>query len=234
MEIPRHIAIIMDGNGRWARQRGLPRVFGHKVGVESVREIVRVCAELGVEYLTLYTFSRENWRRPPREVKTLMAMLRHLLRREVEELNRRNVSIRAIGRIHELPPEVQERLRWAIETTKNNTGLKLYLALSYGARAEIWDAALSLARAIQEGRVQPEELTEEDFRQFLYDPELPDPDLLIRTSGELRVSNFLLWQIAYTEIYVTPTYWPDFRRKDLLKAIEEYNRRERRFGGVPE
>jgi len=234
LEIPRHIAIIMDGNGRWARQRGLPRVFGHKVGVESVREIVRVCAELGVEYLTLYTFSRENWRRPSREVKTLMAMLRHLLQREVEELNRRNVSIRAIGRLHELPPEVQERLRWAMETTKHNTGLKLYLALSYGARAEIWDAALRLVRAVQEGRVDPREMSEEDFRRFLYDPELPDPDLLIRTSGELRVSNFLLWQIAYTEIYVTPTYWPDFRRRELLKAIEEYNRRERRFGGVPE
>ncbi len=224
----------MDGNGRWARQRGLPRVFGHKVGVESVREVVRVCAELGVEYLTLYTFSRENWRRPSREVKTLMAMLQHLLQREVEELNRRNVSIRAIGRIHELPPEVQERLRWAMETSRHNMGLKLYLALSYGARAEIWDAALKLVRAVQEGRVRPEDLNEEDFRQFLYDPELPDPDLLIRTSGELRVSNFLLWQIAYTEIYVTPTYWPDFRRRELLQAIEEYNRRERRFGGVPE
>ncbi len=233
MEVPRHIAIIMDGNGRWAQQRGLPRIYGHRVGVESVREIVRTCASLGVEYLTLYTFSKENWKRPSDEVHTLMSMLRHLLRREVEELNRRNVVIRAIGRIEELPKDVIEELHRAIEITRNNTGLKLYLALSYGGRTEIVDAVRRLAEKIQAGEIQPGEITEDLFRAFLYDPELPDPDLLIRTSGEMRISNFLLWQIAYTELYITPTLWPDFRRKELLQAIEEYNRRERRFGGLP-
>lgn len=233
MEIPRHIAIIMDGNGRWAKKRGLPRKYGHRVGVESVREIVRACSSLGVEYLTLYTFSKENWTRPPEEVTTLMSMLRFLLRREVDDLNRRNVAIRAIGRIEDLPEDVKKELKRAVELTKNNTGLKLYLALSYGGRAEILDAAKSLAIDYANGKVDLDKLTEEDFWDYLYDPSLPEPDLLIRTSGEQRISNFLLWQIAYTELYITPTLWPDFRRKHLVEAIKEYNRRERRFGGLP-
>ena len=233
MEIPRHIAIIMDGNGRWAKKRGLPRIYGHRVGVESVREIIRACSSLGVEYLTLYTFSKENWTRPPEEVMTLMSMLRFLLRREVDELNRRNVTIRTIGRIEDLPEDVKKELKRAIELTKNNTGLKLYLALSYGGRTEILDAAKSLAIDYAEGKIDINSVTEKDFWRYLYDPGLPEPDLLIRTSGEQRISNFLLWQIAYTELYITPTLWPDFRRKHLIDAIKDYNRRERRFGGLP-
>ncbi len=232
MKIPRHVAIIMDGNGRWAKQRGLPRIFGHRAGIESVRDVVRTCSEIGVEYLTLYTFSSENWRRPPDEVKYLMSMLKRMLRREVEDLNRRNVRIRAIGRINQLPEDVRKELDRAIEKTKSNTGLKLYLALSYGGRAEIIDAFKKAYSLIRDGKITIEELDEESFSQFLYDPELPDPDLLIRTSGEMRISNFLLWQIAYTEIYITPTLWPDFRKDELLKAIEDFSHRERRFGGV--
>ena len=231
-KIPRHIAIIMDGNGRWAQKRGLPRILGHRTGIESVREIVRACSELGVEYLTLYTFSRENWKRPPKEVKALMGMLKRLLRQEVEELHRRNVRIRAIGRIMDLPDEVRKELVKAIEITKNNDGLKLYLALSYGGRAEIVDAVKNVARKVKENRLNLNDIDEEIVRNSLYDPELPDPDLLIRTSGEMRISNFLLWQIAYTEIYVTPTLWPDFRKEELIKAIEDYRKRERRFGGL--
>lgn len=230
--IPRHIAIIMDGNGRWAKKRGLPRIFGHRTGIESVREIVRTCSELGVEYLTLYTFSRENWKRPKEEVDALMKMLKRLLRREVDDLNRRNVKIKAIGRLEDLPDEVLEELKRAIDITKNNTGLKLYLALSYGGRAEIVDATRKIAEKIKRGEIEPEDIDEETFKNALYDPELPDPDLLIRTSGEMRISNFLLWHIAYTELYITPTLWPDFRRSELLKAIEDYKRRERRFGGI--
>ena len=222
----------MDGNGRWAKRRGLPRIFGHRAGIESVRDVVRTCSDLGVEYLTLYTFSSENWRRPSDEVQALMSMLKRMLKKEVDDLNRRNVRIKAIGRIKRLPEDVQEELKKAIEKTKNNTGLKLYLALSYGGRAEIIDAFKKAYKRISSGELTIDDLNEENFYQFLYDPELPDPDLLIRTSGEMRISNFLLWQIAYTEIYITPTLWPDFRKDDLLEAIEDFSRRERRFGGV--
>jgi len=232
LKIPRHIAIIMDGNGRWAQKRGLPRIVGHKTGVESVREVVRVASELGVEYLTLYTFSKENWKRPKDEVMGLMNLLKRLLRMEVEELNRNNVRIKAIGRLQDLPDEVLKELERARRLTENNDGLKLYLALSYGGRAEIVDAFKKAFRKWEEGKLTPDSINEETFREFLYDPELPDPDLLIRTSGEMRVSNFMLWQIAYSEIYVTPTLWPDFRREELLKAIEDYSKRERRFGGI--
>ena len=232
LKIPKHIAIIMDGNGRWAQKRGLPRIIGHKTGVESVREVVRVASELGVEYLTLYTFSRENWKRPKDEVMGLMNLLKRLLRIEVEELNRNNVRIKAIGRLQDLPDEVLEELERARRLTEKNDGLKLYLALSYGGRAEIVDALKKALKKCEEGKLSPDGIDEESFRQFLYDPELPDPDLLIRTSGEMRVSNFMLWQIAYSEIYVTPTLWPDFRREELLKAIEDYSKRERRFGGI--
>ena len=232
LKIPRHIAIIMDGNGRWARKRGLPRIVGHKTGVESVREVVRVASELGVEYLTLYTFSKENWKCPKEEVMGLMNLLKRLLRMEVEELNRNNVRIKAIGRLQDLPDEVLKELERARRLTENNDGLKLYLAISYGGRAEIVDAFKKALKKWEEGELTPDSIDEESFREFLYDPELPDPDLLIRTSGEMRVSNFMLWQIAYSEIYVTPTLWPDFRREELLKAIEDYSKRERRFGGI--
>lgn len=232
MKIPRHVAIIMDGNGRWAKQRGLPRIFGHRAGIESVRDVVRTCSEIGVEYLTLYTFSSENWRRPPDEVKSLMFMLKRMLRREVDDLSRRNVRMRAIGRVDQLPDDVREELGRAIEKTKDNNGLKLYLALSYSGRAEIIDAFKKIYALINQGKMSIDDLSEENFPKFLYDPELPDPDLLIRTSGEMRISNFLLWQIAYTEIYITPTLWPDFRKDELLKAIEDYGHRERRFGGI--
>lgn len=232
-EVPRHVAIIMDGNGRWAKQRGFPRLAGHRAGIESVREVIRAASEIGIRYLTLYTFSRENWKRPLDEVRGLMSLLKRLVRRETLELKRNNVRLKVIGRIHELPEDVQAELRWAMEETRENTGLTVYLALSYSGRAEVVDAIRKLAQEVQNGNLRPEAITEEVFRGFLYDPELPDPDLLIRTSGEMRISNFLLWQLAYTEIYITPTLWPDFRREEFLRAIEDYQRRERRFGGVP-
>jgi len=232
-KIPTHVAIIMDGNGRWAKRRGLPRVLGHKAGIESVREVIKVSKEVGVKYLTLFTFSKENWRRPPDEVDALMELLKRMLKREVEELHRNNVRIKAIGRIEDLPKNVRNGLIEAIKKTEKNTGLTLTLALSYGGRQEIVDAVKRIARDVAEGKIQAEDIEEDLFRSYLYDPELPDPDLLIRTSGELRISNFLLWEIAYTEIYVTPTLWPDFRREEYLKALEDFKKRERRFGGVP-
>ena len=231
-KIPKHIAIIMDGNGRWARKRGLPRMVGHKAGVESVREIVRVCGELGVEYLTLYTFSTENWQRPEGEVRFLMDMLKDLLIREVPELNRNNVRLNVIGRLDILPDDIRERIDWAIHTLSQNTGLKLILAISYGGRAEIVDA---IRRIVKEG-VSVDRIDEESLRKYFYDPKLPDPDLLIRTGarGRIRISNFLIYQSAYAELYFTETLWPDFRKEELIKAIEDYTRRERRFGRVLE
>ncbi|RKX68727.1 isoprenyl transferase [candidate division WOR-3 bacterium] len=232
LKIPKHIAIIMDGNGRWARKRGLPRMVGHKAGVESVREIVRVCGELGVEYLTLYTFSTENWQRPEGEVRFLMDMLKDLLIREVPELNRNNVRLNVIGRLDILPDDIRERIDWAIHTLSQNTGLKLILAISYGGRAEIVDA---IRRIVKEG-VSVDRIDEESLRKYFYDPKLPDPDLLIRTGarGRIRISNFLIYQSAYAELYFTETLWPDFRKEELIKAIEDYTRRERRFGRVLE
>ncbi len=232
-DIPRHVAIIMDGNGRWAKRRGLPRVLGHKAGIESVREVVRISSEIGIKYLTLFTFSKENWRRPPEEVKALMELLKRMIEREVDDLDRNNVRIRAIGRIDDLPKDVRDGLNWAIERTANNTGLTLTLALSYGGRQEIIDAVKRIVKDSKDGEIKAEEVDESLFRKYLYDPDLPDPDLLIRTSGEMRLSNFLLWQIAYTELYVTKTLWPDFRREEYLKALEDYRKRERRFGGIP-
>ena len=226
MKIPKHIAIIMDGNGRWAKERNLPRIIGHKVGSESVREIIRVCIELGIEYLTLYSFSTENWQRPKEEIKGLMELLKFLLKNEVDELNRNGVSIKAIGRLDYLPNDVKIELFKAIEKTKNNNKLKLYLALSYGGRQEILDAVNKIINS------KLEFVDEGTFRNFLYDPNLPDPDLLIRTSGEYRISNFLLWQISYSEFYFTKTLWPEFRREEFIKAIEDYSRRKRKFGKV--
>jgi len=230
--LPRHVAIIMDGNGRWAVQRGLPRYYGHKVGIESVREAVRTALDFGIEYLTLYAFSKENWRRPSEEVQMLMNIFRQVLRREVAELHRQGVKITMMGRIQDLPPDLQQEAFRSMELTKNNQRLKLYLAISYGGRAEIVDAVRKIAKLVKNGELDIEQIDEDSFRNFLYCPELPDPDLLIRTSGEERISNFLLWQIAYTELYITPTLWPDFRRNEFIAALTDYASRERRFGGV--
>ncbi|RKZ26474.1 isoprenyl transferase [bacterium] len=226
MKIPRHIAIIMDGNGRWARKRGLPRIFGHRAGVKAVRRTIKACIDLGVEYLTLYTFSKENWARPREEVEGLMFLLKEVIRKEIKELMDYNGKVRFIGRISELPDYVQEEIKFAAEKTKNNTGLNLIIALNYGGRAEIVDA---VKKMIEDG---VKEIDEDKFRKYLYAPDIPDPDLVIRTSGEMRISNFLLWEIAYSELWITKVLWPDFRKKHLMEAIESYNRRERRFGGL--
>lgn len=224
--VPRHIAIIMDGNGRWARQRNLPRVAGHRQGARSVRSVVETCARLGVETLTLYAFSVENWKRPRTEVETLWRLLRIYLRGELDEMMRRDIRFGVLGRRDGLPSFVQREIDIVIRKTARNTGLRLNLALNYGGRAEIVDAVNALLR---EGRT---EVTEDDIAERLYTAGLPEPDLLIRTSGEMRVSNFLLWQIAYAELYVTDTLWPDFTRAELLRAILDYQRRDRRFGGI--
>lgn len=226
--LPRHIAVIMDGNGRWARERRLPRVAGHRAGIDSVREIVELSARLGIEVLTLYAFSMENWKRPRAEVTTLMALLREYVRKELQTLQTNNIRFRIIGRLEDLPDSAQRELRRALDQTKDLTGLVFNIALSYGGRTEIVDACRSILRA----GLQPEEIDTERFADHLYTAGQPDPDLLIRTSGELRVSNFLLWQIAYSEIWVTETLWPDFRRGDLFRAILDYQRRERRYGGL--
>jgi undecaprenyl diphosphate synthase len=230
--IPHHVAIIMDGNGRWAKQRNLPRLEGHRAGAESVRAIVRACGELGIEYLTLYAFSSENWSRPKAEVGALMSLLEFYLQREVTELDKSNVRLAAIGRLQDLPGSAQRQLDKSIATLNKNTGLTLVLALSYGGRVEIVDAVRSIARDVKTGAVDISDINEELISQRLYTRDIPDPDLLIRTSGELRVSNFLLWQISYAEIHVTDTLWPDFRKPELQKALDDYSRRQRRFGRV--
>jgi undecaprenyl diphosphate synthase len=227
-QLPAHVAIIMDGNGRWAAQRRLPRVEGHRAGIDSVRDVVETSARLGIDVLTLYAFSVENWKRPRAEVNTLMMLLKRYIRLELETLQRNNIRFRVIGRAEELASDVQDELEAGIRRTAANTGLQFNIALNYGGRAEIVDAA---RKAIASG-VAPDELDEQRFAQFLYTSGQPDPDLLIRTSGEMRVSNFLLWQIAYSEIWVTDTLWPDFRRRDLLQALVAYQKRERRYGGI--
>ena len=226
--LPAHIAIIMDGNGRWAALRHLPRVKGHQAGVESVRETVETCARLGINVLTLYAFSVENWKRPPLEVTTLMGLLKRYLRLELQTLIRNNIRFRVIGRVEGLPRDVQKELTRAINDTAGSSGMLFNIALNYGGRAEIVDAA----RRIVEAGVPPGDLDESRFAGFLYTAGQPDPDLLIRTSGEMRVSNFLLWQIAYAEIYVTDVLWPDFRRHNLLQAVIDYQKRDRRYGGI--
>ena len=230
--LPAHIAIIMDGNGRWAKARHLPRVEGHRHGVESVRATVRACGEVGIKYLTLYAFSVENWNRPKDEVDTLMKYLARFLKHEIGELNRNNVRLEAIGQIYRLPEFVQEQLAKTQAALAGNNGLTLILALSYGGRTEIVEAVRSIADKVRAGALEPAEINEQAIAQHLYTRHLPDPDLLIRTSGEMRVSNFLLWQISYAELVVTPTLWPDFRKPQLIEALEEYTRRHRRFGGV--
>ena len=230
--LPRHIAIIMDGSGRWAKRRGLPRTLGHQAGIRSVRRIVEACAELKVPVLTLYAFSVENWKRPQREIDTLMRLLSEFLEKEIEEMNEHNIRFTAIGRTEELPEFVQKRLARTIEATQQNTGLILNLALNYGGRSEIVDAVRKIVARAKENHLNPEEIDEALFSHYLYTHFLPDPDLLIRTSGEMRVSNFLLWQISYSEIYVTKKLWPDFTKKDLEEAIREFQHRERRFGAT--
>ncbi|KAB2661604.1 MAG: isoprenyl transferase [Verrucomicrobia bacterium] len=230
--LPTHVAVIMDGNGRWAKERHLPRVEGHRNGVESVRAIVRACGELGIKYLTLYAFSIENWNRPKIEVDTLMKYLARFLKNEIGELNRSNVKLEAIGQIYRLPEFVQEQLEKTKAALSKNNGLTLVLALSYGGRTELVEAARSLAEQVKAGKLEAAEINEQMLSQHLYTRNIPDPDLLIRTSGEMRVSNFLLWQISYTELVVTPTFWPDFRKQHLYIALEEYTRRHRRFGSV--
>jgi undecaprenyl diphosphate synthase len=226
--LPRHIAVIMDGNGRWAAQRHLPRVEGHRAGIDSVREVVESSARLGIQVLTLYAFSVENWKRPITEVSTLMMLLKRYLRLELDTLLRNNIRFRVIGRASELAPDIRAELASAEAKTADNTGMLFNIALNYGGRAEIVEAA----RRLLEAGVAPEGLDEERFAGFLYTAGQPDPDLLIRTSGEMRVSNFLLWQIAYAEIWVTETLWPDFRKRHLLEAIVAYQKRHRRYGGI--
>ena len=231
--LPRHVAIIMDGNGRWAKQRSLPRVAGHHAGIAAVRDTVETSARLGFEVLTLYAFSVENWKRPRLEISTLMSLLREYLRKEIDTLQRNNIAFNVIGRIEELGPMVRRDLEKTIAATRANTGLRFNLALSYGGRTEIVDACnrMLVSRA---GATEPAPVTEQEFARALYTAGQPDPDLLIRTSGELRISNFLLWQIAYAEIWVTDTLWPDFRRGELLRAVVDFQKRERRYGRVEE
>lgn len=232
--IPNHIAIIMDGNGRWAKKRSLPRVAGHHEGVNSVRDIVEACGQIGVKYLTLYTFSTENWNRPKEEVSILMRLLLSSLHDECDNLHKNNVRLKTIGDFSSLPLDVQDEFLDAIELTKNNTGLTLVLALSYSGRWDIANAMKRIADDVKKGKLLPEKITDEVIANSLATKGIPDPDLLVRTSGELRISNFLLWQLAYSEMYVTDIFWPDFRRKQLYEAIASFQNRERRFGKVSE
>jgi len=228
--LPLHVAVIMDGNGRWAKQRKLPRAEGHRRGAESARTIIRAASELGVKYLTLYTFSMENWNRPKTEVEAIMRYLVMYLKKETPELNKHNVRLETIGQTHRLPDRVQAQLEKSRAALAKNTGLTLVLALSYGSRAEIVDATRSIAQKAANGDVAPEEIDEELFSSHLDTRHVPDPDLLIRTSGEMRLSNFLLWQMSYAEMVVTPVLWPDFRKREFIAAIEEFAQRHRRFG----
>ncbi|MCU0645214.1 MAG: isoprenyl transferase [bacterium] len=232
--IPRHVAIIMDGNGRWAKARNLKRVRGHEEGIKSVRAIVEACGELGINVLTLYTFSKENWQRPKGEVSALWKLLIQTIRREVPELKRNNVRLKVIGVMEDLPRVVCEGINYAIHELKNNTGLIVNLALSYSSRLEITQAMQKIARKVASGDIKPIEIDEQLIADHLYTADLPDPDLLIRTSGEQRISNFLLWQIAYSELYITNTLWPDFRKDEFFQTILAYQQRERRYGKVSE
>lgn len=232
--VPKHIAIIMDGNGRWAKQKGIPRLLGHRSGVKSVREVTEAAAEIGVQYLTLYAFSTENWNRPPAEVTALMTLLVETIKGEIRDLNKNKVRLQAIGDIEALPAPTYKTLMEGIEQTKNNDRITLVLALNYSAKWEILRATRIIAEQAQKGLLKAEDIKESTFEAALSTNGIPDPELLIRTSGETRISNFLLWQIAYTELYFTPVFWPDFGRKELFEAILSYQRRERRFGMTSE
>ena len=232
--LPRHVAIIMDGNGRWAQKRGLNRLYGHRRGKTSVKAIVQLSHRLGIQYLSLYAFSAENWSRPAAEVSGLMRLLKHYLTTELDRMMKDRVRLLVIGNTRRLPKDVQQALRHCMETTRNNDGLTVVLALSYSAREEIAAAVRAVARRVKKGELDPDSITEETIAQSLGTAGIPDPDLLIRTSGEVRLSNFLLWQVAYTEIYITETLWPDFRESEFIAALREFQTRERRFGGVPD
>jgi len=231
-KIPQHIAIIMDGNGRWARERGMPRTMGHRAGVEALRGVVKCCSEIGVKYLTVYAFSTENWKRPQSEIGILMSLLKEYIKKELDELHAKNVQIRVFGNLSQLPEDVQKAVIAACEKTKNNTGLNFCLALNYGGRAELIQAVKKVIQDVQNGLVQPENINERFFENYLYTSGCPDPEMIIRTSGEMRLSNFLLWQAAYSEIIIVKEYWPDFNEKSLLEAIWAFQQRERRFGGI--
>jgi len=230
--LPKHVAIIMDGNGRWAEKHAFPRVRGHRKGAESVRTIVTLCRKLGIGYLTLYAFSEENWKRPPHEVNALMKLLGSFLKRELKEMKENGIRLNVIGRPEKLPATTRKVLQDTIRATSHGSKMVLTLALSYGGRQEILDAVRTLARKVKTGGMDPADISEDQFSGSLYTSGMPDPDLLIRTSGEYRISNFLLWQISYSEIYITPTLWPDFGEADFLKALSEYQKRDRRFGAV--
>ena len=234
INIPKHIAIIMDGNGRWAKSHSLPRIAGHKEGIDSVRAITKKCGDIGVKHLSLYTFSSENWHRPKNEVKALMRLLLLTIRHEIKDLNKNNVRLSTIGNMDDLPDDARKGMEEGLKITENNSGLNLILALSYGGRQEILKMAQSIAIKAVNGEIEPEKLSEGDIINELDTAKIPDPDLLIRTGGEQRISNFLLWQIAYSEIYVTDTYWPEFREKELLDAVADFQDRERRFGHISE
>jgi len=233
-QIPKHIAIIMDGNGRWAKSKGNIRSYGHKAGVDSVRDITEACAQIGVKYLTLYAFSTENWGRPKIEVNALMRLLANSLRKEAENLNENNIKLETIGQIDRFPKKCQRELQEAIELTEGNDRLHLCLALSYSGRWDITEAVKKLAHQVKDGNIDPEDIDDEMISGHLSTADIPDPELIIRTSGEYRLSNFLLWQLAYSELYITETYWPDFRRNELYKAIQSFQQRERRFGKLSE
>jgi len=232
--VPNHIAIIMDGNGRWAKLKGKPRVFGHKNGITSVRQVIEGCAEIGINYLTLYAFSTENWNRPKLEVKTLMALLVSSLKKELKTLQKNNIKLNTIGNLESLPKKAQKELTEVIEKTKNNSTLTLTLALSYGSREEIVNVIKNISKKVVNNELRVEEINEKIINNHLYTFSLPDVDFMIRTSGEKRISNFLLWQMAYAELYFTDTFWPDFRKENLFKAVLEYQNRERRFGKTSE
>ncbi len=230
--IPEHIAIIMDGNGRWAKQRGFIRTLGHRAGTDSTRRVVRACGKLGVKFLTIYVFSWENWKRPSLEVNALMHLLIEMVHKELDDLNKNNVRLNAIGNLEALPAKTREALEFGMKATAANTGLMLNLAISYSGRTEIINAVRNAARDIASGKIGEETITEESFSSYLYTKGMPDPDLLIRTGGDMRISNFLLWQLAYTELYVTDTLWPDFDLPHLEEAIKAFQKRDRRFGKV--
>lgn len=231
-KIPKHIAIIMDGNGRWAKKRGLPRIAGHWAGAESLRDIVKFCAEIGIQVLSVFAFSTENWKRPFDEVNSILNLILYYLKKEVNNLHKNNIIINITGEWQQLPDNIADEINRGIELTKNNTGMILNIALNYGSRKEIVKACRDLCNDVKNGKIGIEEIDEQLFEKYLFTRNLPDPDLLIRPSGELRISNFLLWQIAYTELWFTDKYWPDFKKEDLLNAVLDYQNRERRFGGL--
>ena len=231
-KLPKHVAIIMDGNGRWAKKRGLPRSEGHRVGMEKIRKTIQICSDFGIKILTMHAFSYQNWKRPAREVNFLMGRFKRYLDKETKELNKKKIRFQVIGRIEKLSPSLQDKIKRAARLTKDNKDFIFNLAISYGGQEEILDAAKALAREVQKGSLSPEEIDENLFRQHLYAGDIPYPDLLIRTGGEYRVSNFLLWQIAYSELWVTPVLWPDFGRKEFSDALKDYANRVRRFGGL--